>query len=30
MKVLPLLSLDAGHRAIGDSFIGFSIQGYPN
>jgi hypothetical protein len=30
MKVPSLLALDAGNRAIGDSLIGFSIQGYPN
>jgi hypothetical protein len=30
MEVPSLLALNAGHRAIGDSLVGLSIQRYPN
>jgi hypothetical protein len=30
MKMPPLLALNAGHRAIGNSLVRFSIQGYLN
>jgi hypothetical protein len=30
MKLPPLLALDAGHRAIGESFFGSAVQCYPD